>query len=272
LVGKEPEVLELKAHRSLNTHSLKMCARVPFGTCLCGRAAMLGKTQFADRIDERHDLEYHGISPHGHYCVPIISGSNEVLGVITLYVTEGHQRNKIEEDFLSAIADTLAGIIELRNTQQELRERGAELEVKSRDLEELNTALRVLLRKREEDQTVLENDFLTNIKQLIQPYLERLNDSQLNEKQQSYMNILESNINDIVSPLVRKLGSRYLNLSALEIQVANLIIDGRRTKEIASLLNLSDKTIEVHRKNIRKKLGLTNHKTNLRTHLLSLQE
>jgi DNA-binding CsgD family transcriptional regulator/putative methionine-R-sulfoxide reductase with GAF domain len=272
LVGKERDVLEMKAHRSLNTHSLKMCARVPFGTCLCGRAAMSGENQFADRIDERHDLEYHGISPHGHYCVPIISGSAEVLGVIALYVTEGHQRNRREEDFLSATADTLAGIIELRKTQQKLRERGAELENKSQDLEELNIALRVLLKKREEDKTALENDFLSNIKHLVQPYLKMVKSSGLDEKQRSYINILESNIIDIISPLAHKLNSRHLNLSALEIQVANLIIDGRRTKEIASLLTLSAKTIEVHRKNIRKKLGLTNSKTNLRTHLLSLQE
>jgi DNA-binding CsgD family transcriptional regulator/GAF domain-containing protein len=272
LAAKEPDMLEMKAYRALSTHSLEMCARVPFGTCLCGRAAMLGETQFADRIDERHDLEYHGISPHGHYCVPIISGSDEVLGVITLYVTEGHQRNKREEDFLSAIADTLAGIIELRNTQQKLEERGAELEIKSRDLEELNIALRVLLKQRDEDKTALEDNFLSNIRHLVQPYLERVKNSGLNEKQQSYIKILESNIDDIISPLARKLNSGHLNLSALEIQVANLIMDGRRTKEIASLLNLSAKTIEVHRKNIRKKLGLTNKKTNLRTHLLSFQK
>ncbi len=66
LVGKEPDVLEMKAHRALSTHLLKVCARVPLGTCLCGRAAMLGETQFADCIDERHDIEYRGCCiPHG---------------------------------------------------------------------------------------------------------------------------------------------------------------------------------------------------------------
>jgi DNA-binding CsgD family transcriptional regulator/GAF domain-containing protein len=271
LVGEEAEVLEMKAHRALSKHLLAMCARVPFGKCLCGRAAMLGETQFADCIDERHDFEYNGISPHGHYCVPIISGRNEVLGVITLYVTEGHQRNQREENFLSAIADSLAGIIELRNTQHKLNERGAELEIKSQDLEEINTALRVLLRKRDEDKTELEENFLFNIKQLVKPYLEKLRNSGMDEKQQLYLNILDSNIDDIISPMARKLSSRFLNLSASEIQVANLVMDGKRTKEIAMLLNVSDKTVEVHRKNIRTKLGLKNKKINLGTHLLSLQ-
>jgi DNA-binding CsgD family transcriptional regulator len=101
--------------------------------------------------------------------------------------------------------------------------------------------------------------------------LQKLNDSGLNERQQSYLNIVEAHIKDIISPFLRKLSSKYLNLTASEMQVANLVMDGKRTKEIALLLNLSEKTIEVHRKNIRKKLGIKNKKANLRTHLLSFQ-
>jgi DNA-binding NarL/FixJ family response regulator len=89
--------------------------------------------------------------------------------------------------------------------------------------------------------------------------------------QQSYLAILESNINDIISPLTRRLSYKFKNLTASEIQVANLVIDGKRTKEIAALLSVSDKTIEVHRKNIRKKLGLRNKKADLRSHLLSIR-
>ncbi len=271
LVGRNPGVLEIKAHRALDTSLLKMCARVPFGRCICGQAALSGEIQFADCIDERHELEYNGISPHGHYCVPIISGKKKVLGVITLYVQEGHLRDQREEDFLTAVANTLAGIVELKAAQHKIKERGQQLEIKSRDLEEMNTALRVLLKKRDEDKIELEENFLLTIKELVEPYLEKLKNYGLDERQKSYLSILESNIHDIVSPFVRKLSSKYLNLSASEIQVANLVMDGKRSKEIAVLLNVSEKTIEVHRKNTRKKLGLRNKKINLRTHLLSLQ-
>lgn len=271
LVGRNPGVLEIKAHRALDTSLLKMCARVPFGRCLCGRAALSGEIQFADCIDERHELAYNGISPHGHYCVPIISGKKKVLGVITLYVQEGHLRDQREEDFLTAVANTLAGIVELKAAQHKIKERGQQLEIKSRDLEEMNTVLRVLLKKRDEDKIELEENFLLTIKELVEPYLEKLKNYGLDERQKSCLSILESNIHDIVSPFVRKLSSKYLNLSASEIQVANLVMDGKRSKEIALLLNVSEKTIEVHRKNTRKKLGLRNKKINLRTHLLSLQ-
>jgi DNA-binding CsgD family transcriptional regulator len=272
LIGKDPDVLELKAHRALDASLLTMCSRVPIGKCLCGRAALSGEIQFADCIDERHEQEYKGISPHGHYCVPIISGKKKILGVITLYVKEGHFRNQREEGFLTAVANTLVGIIELKAAQHKIKERGQQLEIKSRDLEEMNIALRVLLKKRDEDKIELEENFLLTVKELVEPYLEKLKSYVLDERQKTYLSILESNIHDIVSPFVRKLSSKYLNLSASEIQVANLVLDGKRTKEIAFLLNLSDKTIEVHRKNIRKKLGLINKKVNLRTHLLSLHE
>jgi len=271
LVGENPQVLEMKAHRALNASLLSRCARVPFGRCLCGLAALTGELQFADCIDERHEIKYEGISPHGHYCIPIVSGDLKVFGVITLYLAEGHDRNQIEEQFLTSVANTLSGIISLRKTQQKLRKRGRELEIKSRELEEVNIALRVLLKQREEDKLELEEKVFLNVKEFVQPYLQKLNGSGLDDRQQSYLNTVEAHIEDIISPFLRRLTSKYLNLTASEMQIANLVMDGKRTKEIASLLNLSEKTIEVHRKNIRKKLGIKNKKANLRTHLLSLQ-
>lgn len=271
LVGEERDVLEMKAYRALNASLLSKCARVPFGKCLCGRAALKGKIQFANCIDDRHETEYEGISPHGHYCIPIFSSDKKVLGVITLYLAEGHNRKQVEEVFLTSVANTLSGIIKLKKAQQKLRKRGRDLEIKSFELEEVNTALRVLLKQRDKDKLEIEEKITINIKEFVQPSLERLRNSGLNERQKSYLIILESHIHDIISPFLRKLTSKYLNLTASEMQVAHFVMEGKRTKEIALLLNLSEKTIEVHRKNIRKKLGINNKKANLRTHLLSLQ-
>ena len=271
LVGEERDVLEMKAYRALNASLLSKCARVPFGKCLCGRAALKGKIQFANCIDDRHETEYEGISPHGHYCIPIFSSDKKVLGVITLYLAEGHNRKQVEEVFLTSVANTLSGIIKLKKAQQKLRKRGRDLEIKSFELEEVNTALRVLLKQRDKDKLEIEEKITINIKEFVQPSLEKLRNSGLNERQKSYLIILESHIHDIISPFLRKLTSKYLNLTASEMQVTHFVMEGKRTKEIALLLNLSEKTIEVHRKNIRKKLGINNKKANLRTHLLSLQ-
>jgi DNA-binding CsgD family transcriptional regulator len=92
----------------------------------------------------------------------------------------------------------------------------------------------------------------------------------LDDKQSAYVNILESNLNDIISPFLQKLSSKYMDFTPTEIQVANLVREGKPTKEISELLNISERGIEFHRNNIRMKLGLKNRKTNLRTYLLSL--
>ena len=152
-----------------------------------------------------------------------------------------------------------------------MRERENELVNKTRNLEDVNTALKVLLKKREEDKTELEEKVLLNVKELVEPYLEKLKNSELNEKQKIYADIVELNINDIISPFLGKLSSKYLKLTPSEIQISNLVRQGRRTKEIADLLHLSTRTIKFHRENIRKKLDITNTKSNLRSHLLSLQ-
>jgi PAS domain S-box-containing protein len=152
-----------------------------------------------------------------------------------------------------------------------IRKREAELKIQADELEEVNTALRVLLKRRDEDKRELEEKIITNVKELVAPCLEKLKSTGLTSKQSAYMDTLESNLTDIISPFAHKLSSKYLSLTPTEIQIANLIKEGRTTKEIAELLNSSSRTVESHRQNVRKKLGLKNKKANLRSHLLSVQ-
>ena len=119
LVENGPNILVMKAQDRLAEPIKQSCARLPFGKCLCGRAAMTQKIIYADCVDERHEIRYEGIVPHGHYCVPICY-NDETLGVINLYIREGHQRIQREEEFLIAIANTLAGIIMRKRLEQVL--------------------------------------------------------------------------------------------------------------------------------------------------------
>jgi DNA-binding NarL/FixJ family response regulator len=160
---------------------------------------------------------------------------------------------------------------ELSDRNEALRKREAELKTQTKELEEVNSALRVLLKKREEDKTVLEDNILANVKKTIAPYLQKLQKSKLNHKQQAYLNIMTENIHDIVSPFIKELSSSYLRLSPSEIQVANLVKHGKTTKEIAAILNLSANTVMSHRYKIRRKLGMLQKKTNLYTFLQSLK-
>ena len=83
LVEEVPELLVMKAQMNLAVPLLDMCARVPFGHCLCGRAACSAAVEYADCVDHRHDNRYEGMTPHGHYVVPIVS-RGKVLGVLNL--------------------------------------------------------------------------------------------------------------------------------------------------------------------------------------------
>ena len=161
----------------------------------------------------------------------------------------------------------------LQNIREELvqrvRERTRELEEKAGNLKEVNTALKVLLQRLDEDKKVLEEKVMLNMRQLIEPYLDKLKRSRLNKQQRNLLDILESNLARIVSPFARSFSSSFMKLTPTEIQVANLIRLGKTTKEIADLMNLSIKTIQFHRENIRTKIGIKNKKINLRTYLLS---
>lgn len=163
-------------------------------------------------------------------------------------------------------------ITERKQAETALVQRERELKIKTINLEETNTALKVLLKKRDEDKIELEKKVLFNVRELVAPYIERLKRSMLDESQKAYVEILESNLNDIISPFSARLSFTYLKFTSTELQVSNLIKHGKTTKEIAMLLNLSDHTVAAHRKSIRSKIGIKNQKkANLRRHLLSLQ-
>ena len=154
--------------------------------------------------------------------------------------------------------------------EEALKKREQALELKTRGLEEANTALKVLLQRREEDKADLEEQVLANVRKLILPYLENLKHLKLNENQLAQVEMVEQNIREIVSPFLRNLTSTYLELTPREIQIANLVKEGKTTKEMTDILNISATAVDFHRKNLRSKFGIKNKKTNLMAFLSSL--
>ncbi len=121
LADDNQSFLFLKAYYNIEPEIQSICLQVPFGECLCGKAAESRVAQFADCIDENHDIKYSGIKPHGHYNVPILS-SDKVLGVITLYVEELHKKEEYEQEFLNSVVDILSGLIQRQKTENSLHE------------------------------------------------------------------------------------------------------------------------------------------------------
>lgn len=159
---------------------------------------------------------------------------------------------------------------ERKMAEEALKKREQALELKSRSLEEANTALKVLLQHREEDKSALEEKVLTNVRKLVFPYIENLKHLGLNEKQTIQLKIAEENLKKIVSPFLHNLNSSYLELTPRELQVANLVKEGKTTKEMTRILNISATAVDFHRKNLRTKFGIKNKRTNLMAFLTSL--
>lgn len=161
-------------------------------------------------------------------------------------------------------------ITALKLAEEAVRVREAELERKTRRLDEANTALKVLLRRRDADRRELEEQVLVNVRELALPYVEKLRETRLDDGQRALLDILDDHLNEVVSPFLHRLYATYRDLTPREIRVATLVKEGQSTKEIAELLHVSPDAVEFHRKNIRRKFGLRGRRANLRAFLLSL--
>ena len=201
-----------------------------------------------------------------------IAGKNVPPYEIVFYTRSGEKRvgrivaNTIENENGETIQDLgmISDITERKKAEQELKK-------KTQNLEEVNTALKVLLEKRESDKAELGENVLFNVTELIVPYLHKLKMKNSSDEEKVYFDIIESNLKDIISPFMHRLSVNFNKLSPTEIQVIDMIKQGKTTKEIAKMMNLATSTVDTHRNHIRKKLGLTNQKINLSTYISSFK-
>ncbi|MDE0254928.1 MAG: helix-turn-helix transcriptional regulator, partial [Rhodospirillaceae bacterium] len=161
---------------------------------------------------------------------------------------------------------------ELRNEVETRRKVEASLRRREAELEEANAALKVLLKRIEDSKADLEEKILTNVNDLVFPYLNRLKRRVNDARARAYVEILEANVSELTSPLSKHLSARYSRLTQTELEVAKLVIQGKTTKMIADMLSIATSTVDFHRNNIRKKIGIRGAPINLRTYLASFFE
>lgn len=137
-------------------------------------------------------------------------------------------------------------------------------------LTEANRALKALLDQREIEKKSIEQTMVVNLKRYVFPYLEELDRLKIGDDVKACVNIIRTNIEQLVSPVSKRLSGAYLDFTPTEIKVADLIRQNKPTKSIARKLNTSPSTVEKHRNKIRKKLNILHKKVNLNTYLNSL--
>jgi len=290
---REGDRLILADLRSENIDFSSDKARIHrLGSCLCGLAASGGKSVFSRNLqaDPRCTLpECKEAGLRSFAALPLF-GQDQTIGVLGLASTRDLDFER-QANFLESVTGQVSialqnsslyekvqlyalklkeNITELKTAETALREREAKLKEQSNYLEQVNAALNVLLNKREQDKLALEESVVINVKELILPYLEKLKKSELQSDQKTLITILESHLDDIISPFTAKLSTRFVKLTATEIKIANLVKDGRTNKDMAAMLDLSENTVKNHRSQIRNKLDLKHKKINLRSYLRSL--
>jgi PAS domain S-box-containing protein len=215
------------------------------------------------RLHIRHLFE-HGRVIGAMVVAHLITGQKKVREELALY------RQELESLVQARTAELAEINRQLREEIEQRKQTAMELRASSERLQEMNTAMSVLLDKRSEDHQRAEELIRLNLKELIEPFLNRLENSGLRGAQKQLLEIIRMNMEEVVGSPTPEFSSKYYMFSPNELQVANLIRQGRTSKEVARLLNLSVRTVDSYRDSIRKKLGLKNKKVNLRTYLASL--
>jgi len=201
--------------------------------------------------------------------VPFIFVSGALGEELAIELLKKGATDYILKNRLSRLVPSVKRALNELAERHERKKVESELILKSKSLEEANTALKVLLQYREEDKKALEEKVITNVKKLALPYVEKLKTLKLNESQITCVQIIEDHLKEIISPFLRNLTTGHLDLTPREIQIISLVKEGKSTKEVAELLNISASGVDFHRKNIRTKLGIKNQKINLRSFILS---
>jgi PAS domain S-box-containing protein len=231
----------------------------------CNREDIIGKTE--DEIMEHNQAKIH----HHQDLLLLKTGGTTSYEISSTY-HDGKEHDLLV--FKSLFYDSDGSVGGLVGTNLDITERNharIQTELHAEELENTNTALRVLLKQVNENKTEMESKVLDNFSRLVNPYLDLLEENLANTQQHEYVKVIQENIKKITSSFSLNLSSSYLGLSPREIQVADLVRQGRANKEAARILNISINAVEFHRNNLRKKLGLQNKKVNLRTYLLSMQ-
>jgi DNA-binding CsgD family transcriptional regulator len=175
---------------------------------------------------------------------------------------------KEERVLLDAVAEQIGTIATRISADLELQEINQQLTLERKALQEANTALRLVMARIEQEKQEIYQDIKINVDKILMPILNTFA-LQLPLSQKKYIEMLQTNLEEITSPFISKLSLSYHSMTPTEITICNMIRNGMRTKEIAEMRSVSEATINRHREKIRRKLKITNQDVNLASFLQS---
>jgi PAS domain S-box-containing protein len=160
-------------------------------------------------------------------------------------------------------------IIQRKRSEEELKAANLRLKLEREALKEKNIALKEVLSQIEDEKKKIAKRFQANVDRVVVPMLKKLI-IKTGPMGKADITLLENTLNEITSPFINKLESCYARLTPREVEICNMIKNGMTSKEIASSLNISVETIRSQRKNIRRKLEISDQKINLSSFLQTI--
>jgi len=250
----------------------------------CGAAAFSSQTVIVDDVRVHPNWEsFRDLAEKADiracWSQPIISSTKETLGTFALYYREAKSPNKEEVELIQSFAHLAGVAIECKWAEEDLfkvhreleslvDEKTIELKERTRELEQKNMALKEILGQIEIEKRQIKEDVVSNVEQLLKPTLSKLK-RKGNDLDARYLGLLEHNLEKLTSSFGAEVSNKRWRLTPREIEICNMIKNGLSSKEISQLLNVSFRTIEIHRTHIRKKLDIAHKDINLVTYLQS---
>lgn len=213
--------------------------------------------------------------------LPLLWPDGRVFGTICVLDRSDNERaaryRELLAEFRGTIENDLALIAtleenrrlarDLRESLDRLEERVAE---RTAELGEANAALRVLLRRLEESRHEIEQRVMDGLCERVLPHLPAIRAAAPGPGR-AYVDLLESGLRGITSTFSKRLSATLAQLTPAESEVAQLIAEGHSTKDIARIIGRAVSTVEFHRNNVRRKLGLESQRVSLRGYLSSME-
>jgi len=203
-----------------------------------------------------------------------VYASGKTVGVVEVFyrkvVPTSAEGPFLKEEYalIRAVAERVGSVLMHMKAEADLRTAHKAIQSEHKALQEANTALRAVLSRLEEDKREIKASILANIQKIIMPIVFEL-ELEVRGPQRSYVTLLRQSLQEIASPFLTQISRNHMQLTPVEIAISTMIRNGLSNKEIAQLRSISPATVQRHRENIRRKLGLKNRKINLATYLQS---
>ena len=161
----------------------------------------------------------------------------------------------------------ICGICGISTDINERKKAEERLQEQKEALEKKNIALNEILGQIEIEKKQIKDNVVTNAENLLLPIIQKL---RLTGESSKYVQLLQKNLQEITSSYGTRLTEKGARLTSREVEVCDMIKNGLSSKEVASLLNISLRTVETHRIKIRNKLGIVKKDLNLDSYLKTL--